>query len=165
MSDGQVPELPESEPSFPVALLVVAAIVVAAGLVVIGLNFAFLRHWAAIHTGTLNEAGPYYGFWSGFGSDLGEATLVSAVLAGVYTGVRRSNCHVKGCWRIGHFPLEHTPYHLCRIHHPGVSGTSHAEILEHHLRRREDYEARHPRQDDVTQDPLSSEGAGERAGI
>ena len=55
----------------------------------------------------------YYGFWSGFGADLGEVTLVTTVGLGVYTGVRRANCHVKGCWRIGHHPLEGTPYHLC----------------------------------------------------
>ncbi len=49
-----------------------------------------LRHWFALHTGTLH-GGPdvYYNFWSGFGSDLGEATLISAVAVGVYTGVRK----------------------------------------------------------------------------
>ena len=163
MRGGQVPELPDSEPSYPVGVFVVAAIVVAALLIVFGLNFTFLRHWAAVHTGTVNEAGPYYGFWSGFGSDLGEATLVSAVFAGVYTGIRRSNCHVKRCWRIGKFPLEHTPFHLCRVHHPYVSGTSHAEILEHHRRRCEDYEARHPRAHDEppdgNHDPTPADGA------
>ena len=48
-----------------------------------------LRHWFALHTGTLH-GGPdvYYNFWSGFG-DLGEATLISAVCVGVYTGVRK----------------------------------------------------------------------------
>ena len=42
--------------------------------------FAGVRHWLALHTGTLH-GGPdlYYNFWSGFGSDLGEATLISAV--------------------------------------------------------------------------------------
>src|SRR5271165_2985336 len=96
--------------------------------------FAFLRHWMAVHTGTLNESGPYYGFWSGFGSDLGEATLIGAVGVGVYTGVRKANCHTKGCWRIGHYPLEGTPYHLCTHHHPGVptKSASHKLILEQH---------------------------------
>jgi hypothetical protein len=27
-------------------------------------------YWLQLHTGTINEPGPYYGFWSGFGSDL-----------------------------------------------------------------------------------------------
>jgi hypothetical protein len=96
-----------------------------------------LRHWFALHTGIIH-GGPdvYYNFWSGFGSDLGEATLISAVGVGVYTGVRRVNCHTKGCWRIGHHPLEGTPYILCKHHHPGVPshGASHEEILAAHER-------------------------------
>ncbi len=91
-----------------------------------------LRHWFALHTGTLH-GGPdvYYNFWSGFGSDLGEATLISAVCVGVYTGMRKVNCHTKGCWRIGHHALEGTPYILCKHHHPDVPnhGATHEHIL------------------------------------
>jgi hypothetical protein len=36
--------------------------------------------WIEVHTGTLNEPGPYYGFFSGVGSDLGEIVLVGAVI-------------------------------------------------------------------------------------
>ena len=96
-----------------------------------------VRHWVAFHTGILN-AGPdhYYNFWSGIGSDLGEATLISAVGIGVYTGVRKVNCHTKGCWRIGKHPLDGTPYVLCRHHHPHVPsrGATHEHILEQHRR-------------------------------
>jgi hypothetical protein len=109
-------------------------------IVAVALLIAFLgtlRHWFALHTGTLH-GGPdvYYNFWSGFGSDLGEATLISAVCVGVYTGVRKVNCHTKGCWRIGHHPLEGTPYILCNHHHPDVPnhGATHAEILAEHSR-------------------------------
>ena len=98
-------------------------------------DFFPLEHWIAFHTGvtTVHPNGVYYNFWSGFGSDLGEATLITTVALGVYTGVRRANCHTKGCWRIGHHPLEGTPYHLCARHHPDVptGGASHAQILEH----------------------------------
>jgi hypothetical protein len=101
----------------------------------LGAFFSAVQHWLALHTGTLH-GGPdlYYNFWSGFGSDLGEATLVSAVGIGVYTGVRKVNCHAKGCWRIGHHLLEGTPYILCRHHHPYVptNGASHEHILEQH---------------------------------
>jgi hypothetical protein len=31
---------------------------------------------------------------------------------------RKHNCHVRGCWRIGHHPLG--PYLLCRKHHPDI---------------------------------------------
>jgi hypothetical protein len=114
-------------------------------LLVVGVAFliAFfdvVRHWLALHTGTLH-GGPdlYYNFWSGFGSDLGEATLFSAVGIGVYTGVRKVNCHTKKCWRIGHHPLEGTPYILCRHHHPDVpaNGASYEHILEEHRKYKE----------------------------
>jgi hypothetical protein len=95
-----------------------------------------IRNWFAVRTGTRNGGpDPYYNFWSGFGSDLGEATLISAVGIGVYTGVRKVNCHTKRCWRIGHHALEGTPYILCRHHHPSVPnrGATHEHILnEHH---------------------------------
>jgi hypothetical protein len=109
-------------------------------IVCVALLIAFvgaLRHWFALHTGTLH-GGPdiYYNFWSGFGSDLGEATLISAVCIGVYTGVRKVNCHTKGCWRIGHHLLEGTPYILCKHHHPEVPnhGATHEAILAQHRR-------------------------------
>jgi len=111
-------------------------------IVVVALLIALiggLRHWFALHTGTLH-GGPdvYYNFWSGFGSDLGEATLISAVCVGVYTGVRKVNCHTKGCWRIGHHALEGTPFILCRHHHPDVPnrGATHDDILAQHHRFR-----------------------------
>lgn len=119
-------------------------------LLVVGIAFliAFfdvVRHWLALHTGTLH-GGPdlYYNFWSGFGSDLGEATIISAVGIGVYTGVRKVNCHTKGCWRIGHHPLDGTPYILCRHHHPYVptKGASHEQILEEHRKFKEAKEDR-----------------------
>jgi hypothetical protein len=112
-------------------------------ILVVALLIAFLgafRHWFALHTGTIH-GGPdvYYNFWSGFGSDLGEATLISAVCLGVYTGVRKVNCHTKGCWRIGHHPLEGTPFILCKHHHPHVPnhGATHEEILAAHRRFKE----------------------------
>ena len=111
--------------------LIIVILVVALLIALVG----FLRHWFALHTGTLH-GGPdvYYNFWSGFGSDLGEATLISAVCIGVYTGVRKVNCHTKGCWRIGHHPLTGTPYILCRHHHPDVPnhGATHELILSQH---------------------------------
>jgi hypothetical protein len=118
-------------------VLVVLFAVVAVGIALLVAFFGFLRHWAAVHSGTLN-GGPdiYYNFWSGFGSDLGEATLITAVAIGVYTGVRKVNCHTKGCWRIGHHQLDGTPYILCRHHHPHVpsGGASHEHILAHYRR-------------------------------
>ena len=81
----------------------------------------WLLHWLAVHTGTVNEAGPYYGFWSGFGSDLGEVTLIGAVLGTYY----KHNCHHPRCWRVGRHVVDGTPW--CNKHHeaarqPGSEG-------------------------------------------
>ncbi len=83
-------------------------------------------HWLAVHTGTVNESGPYYGFWSGFGSDLGEVAIIGSVL-GV---LRHHNCHVKGCFRLGR-PVEGTPYIACPRHHPAHKSKRRGVELEH----------------------------------
>jgi hypothetical protein len=116
-------------------LLVAAIFVVILVLAILIAMIGGLRHWFALHTGIVHGGpDPYYNFWSGFGSDLGEATLITAVFLGVYTGLRRMNCHSKGCWRMGHHPLQGTPYILCRHHHPDVpnGGASHEHILAAH---------------------------------
>lgn len=74
-----------------------------------------LLHWLAVHVGADHSAGGsvYYNFWSGFGSDLGEVTLVGAIVA----AARHKNCHVKGCWRLGH---PHEGVVRCRKHPHGA---------------------------------------------
>jgi hypothetical protein len=73
-----------------------------------------LQHWFLHYTGSDNTSGTWYGFWSGFGSDLSEIMIVGALLA----VLRKHNCHVHGCWRIGRHPVEGTGYVVCRRHHP-----------------------------------------------
>lgn len=68
-------------------------------------------HWLAIHTGTLNEGGPYYAAWSGWVSDIGEV----AIIGGVFQLAHHHNCHQKGCWRIGRHVTK-DGYKLCRTH-------------------------------------------------
>jgi hypothetical protein len=111
----------------------VAGLVVLVLLVLFVFNFDVLRHWTAIHIGSTKESGPYYGFWSGFGSDISEG----AIAVGLYTGLRKVNCHSKMCWRIGHHPLEGTPYHLCKKHHPDVP--KHSAKLEDILAQYQTY--------------------------
>ena len=89
---------------------------------------AHFFHWFEIHSGTARGGpDPYYNFWSGFGSDLGEVVLIG----GLVTLARAHNCHVKGCWRINKHPIEGTPYKVCRKHHPDVpnKGATHAHII------------------------------------
>jgi hypothetical protein len=82
-------------------------------------------HWFEVHTGIVNTGGPYYGFWSGFGSDLGEATL----LAGALTMWRHHSCHVRGCAHLGR-TVEGTPYLACPKHHPAHRGAKRGVSLE-----------------------------------
>lgn len=58
-------------------------------------------HWLAVHTGTVNESGPYYGFWSGFGSDIGEYVIAGSIFAGMLHMVTRTNCQVGGTFPHG----------------------------------------------------------------
>ena len=107
------------------------AIVVVVGVILFALNL----HWVAVHIGaTSTLTGPWYNFWSGFGSDLGEATLIATVIASVGAGFRKINCHEPGCWRIGHYPLAGTPHHLCARHHPEFENTkvTHEGIMRRH---------------------------------
>jgi hypothetical protein len=55
-----------------------------------------------------------YNFISG---PLADITLLGAV----YAILRRHNCHVKGCWRIGRHQVAGTTYVVCRKHHPDAS--------------------------------------------
>jgi hypothetical protein len=105
-----------TSPSAKKSAAIAAGLIVVAGLVLLCVNWDPVRHWTAIHIGSINESGPFYGFWSGFGSDISEF----AIAVGIYTGVRKVNCHSWRCWRIGQHPLEGTPYHLCKKHHPDV---------------------------------------------
>jgi hypothetical protein len=84
-----------------------------------------LQHWLAVHTGTVNEPGVWYGFWSGFGADIGEYVIFVALVAGIYHSFRRHNCHEPRCWRIGLHPVPGTPYIACKHHHPVLLGNHH----------------------------------------
>lgn len=110
---------------------VISTVAVAAALVVLALLASIpsvwhvwfpVQHWLSVHTGTVNEPGPYYGFFSGFGSDLGELTLIGGVLA-IY---KKHNCHARWCFRFGHHdfldPETGVTYKLCRHCHPAHPG-------------------------------------------
>lgn len=88
---------------------------------------AFL-HWLAVHTGTVNEGGPYYGFFSGFGSDIGEVALIG----GLVQLVRHQNCEVKGCWRFHHRATA-AGHKVCKVHHPDhQKNLTHADVIKAH---------------------------------
>lgn len=70
------------------------------------------------HIFGINGTGPWYAFWSGTGSDIGEVTIIGGLLA-MY---KKHTCHEPRCWRLGHHPVEGTPYVACRKHHPALPG-------------------------------------------
>ena len=99
--------------------LVCAAV---AGVALWVVHANLVGHWLQVHTGTINETGPYYGFWSGFGSDLTEFGIIGAIATGVYQLVRKYNCHYPGCWRVGNHPAAGGQFSLCYRHHPDYQG-------------------------------------------
>lgn len=57
-----------------------------------------------------NLSGPFYGWWSGAGSDLSELTLAGAAVGLIH----HHNCHVHGCWRPGRHSVAGGRYKVCR---------------------------------------------------
>ena len=104
-----------------IAISVLAG-VVAAAIVAWILYPHPVNHWLGVHTGAANESGPYYGFWSGFGSDLAELSILGAIGTGVYQLVKKYNCHEPGCWRVGTHPAAGGQFLLCYRHHPDFRG-------------------------------------------
>ena len=97
---------------------------------------AWLWHWIEVHTGTVNESGPYYAWFSGFGSDLGEGTI----FASIWMIYRQHKC--KTCPRIAKHRVEGTSYKTCHKH----STKAHHEFLHRH------HEERHPDQHEFLND-------------
>ena len=92
-------------------------------------------YWLQLHTGTINESGPYYGFWSGFGSDIEEFGVLGAISTGIYQLIKKYNCHEPGCWRIGQHPAAGGQFLLCYRHHPDYEGKKPTRELIHQLHR------------------------------
>lgn len=93
-----------------------------------------LGHWAQVHTGIVNEAGPYYAFFSGVGSDIGEIALVGAVgtlIGGLW---HKWNCHNENCWRIGLHHVAGGQYVVCRRHHNEITGHGSRKLSTEFLR-------------------------------
>ena len=113
----------------------VLAFAAAAAIALWVLDASQFGHWLQVHTGTVNEPGPYYGFWSGFGSDLEEFGILGAVGAGIYQLVKKYNCHEPGCWRIGQHPAAGGQFLLCYRHHPDYQGRKPTHELIERLHR------------------------------
>lgn len=76
--------------------------------------WAFLGHIFGLD----NLSGAWYGFWSGIAGDLSSF----AIFGGLYALMRKHNCDVHGCWRLGVLPTQvgDVVHHVCKRHHPGA---------------------------------------------
>ena len=59
-----------------------------------------------------------YQFWSGIGSDIGEASILITILAFAWAWWRTHNCHVNKCPRLLWHPHPDHGHPVCRHHHP-----------------------------------------------
>lgn len=57
-----------------------------------------------------------YQWWSGIGSDIGEVTIATSVIAGIGTFWFKHNCHIHRCWRLSWHP-DKEGHPICKIHH------------------------------------------------
>lgn len=85
-------------------------------------------------TGSDNVSGPWYGFWSGFGSDLTEFAL----LGGAISIYHQHNCSVKGCPRLAHHTVDGTTYRTCHRH---ATLQDHKELAKRHAVERPEQHA------------------------
>jgi hypothetical protein len=72
-----------------------------------------LVHVLGVDQGLPYGAWDWYNFASGSGSDIGEFAIAGSVVG----MVRRCNCEVKGCWRLGRHATA-AGHGVCRRHHP-----------------------------------------------
>jgi hypothetical protein len=123
-------------------------------------------NWLQVHTGTINESGPYYGFWSGFGSDLEEFGILGAIGAGIYQVIKKYNCHAPGCWRVGQHPAAGGQFLLCYRHHPDYQGRKPTRELIYRLHREhlEREAAIHGKLDEIHQHLPAKPPAAQAAG-
>jgi len=121
-------------------------------------------YWFQVHTGTINESGPYYGFWSGFGSDITEFGVLGAIGAGVYQLFKKYNCHEPGCWRVGQHPAADGQFLLCYRHHPDFQGRKPTRELIERLHREhlERQAAIHGKLDEIRQQVQTKSPAAHR---
>lgn len=117
--------------------VIVAGLICAAAVVIVIwlMHARQVGYWLQVHTGTVNEPGPYYGFWSGFGSDIEEFGILGAIGAGIYQLFKKYNCHEPGCWRVGQYRAAGGQFLLCYRHHPDYRGRKPTHELIQQLHR------------------------------
>jgi len=151
------------DPALPCRLIgLVGLIVLVAAAISAWILFpGAVNHWLGVHTGATNESGAYYGFWSGFGSDLAEFGILGAVGTAIYQLVKKYNCHEPGCWRVGTHPAAGGQFLLCYGHHPDYQGSkpTHDLIVRKHREHVERQAAVHSKLHEIHQSVVSPASA------
>lgn len=70
-----------------------------------------LSHWLGLDSAN----SPFYLFWSGF---FAVTVFTVGILTNMWVHLRKNNCHEHKCARLGRYPVEGTPWIVCRRHHP-----------------------------------------------
>jgi hypothetical protein len=84
-------------------------------------------HWLLGVLGVQTSSSKAYNFWSGVAGDLSGFGIFGAMAM----MVRRHNCEVKGCWRLGRHQTA-AGHNVCRRHHPDDHLTAeHVHRLHH----------------------------------
>jgi hypothetical protein len=84
----------------------------------------------SLHALSYPLSGNGYAFWSGIGSDVGEATIIASIVGSAAMAYRHIECHQEGCHRLGRF--RHGHLKLCHVHHPLVPNDG--KITQAHVR-------------------------------
>ena len=144
------------------AILITGLVCAAVAGLAIWLHAALVGHWLQVHPGIINESGPYYGFWSGFGSDIEEFGILGAIGAAVYQLVKKYNCHEPGCWRIGNHPAAGGQFLLCYRHHPDYRGKkpTHELIERLHQQHLERQAVLHDKLEQIHERVAAGQGEG-----
>lgn len=91
-----------------------------------------VRNELFVIIGNRNEAGGYYGFWSGFA---GGTRTFEYLAIGVLLYWHRT-CHYSvSCLRWGKYPAAGGMFRLCHHHHPDMQGKRPGHDLIHRLHR------------------------------
>jgi hypothetical protein len=141
----------------------------AAGVALWVIHARLVGHWLQVHAGPVDEPGPYYGFWSGFGSDLTEFGIIGAISTAAYQLFKKYNCHQPGCRRVGNHPAAGGQFSLCYRHHPGYRGKkpTHELIQQLHREHLERQNAIHGKlhevHEHVTAKPAAANGTDDPA--
>jgi hypothetical protein len=81
-----------------------------------------ILHWLGVD----DVSGSAYAWWSGAGSDIAEL----AIVGGLITVVRKHNCEVHHCWRLGRHATA-AGHNVCRRHHPDGHLTATQVLADH----------------------------------